>query len=113
LRENIQQKRLDLWHAKNWILHDDNAPSLLVREFLTNHDMLSLPHLPYSPDLAPADFFLFPKMKMQLSGRSFHTVAENQCKSQKVMDWLTKNYFEAAFLQWQECCDQCIAAQGD
>lgn len=26
LRENIRQKRPDLWHAKNWILHDDNAP---------------------------------------------------------------------------------------
>jgi hypothetical protein len=38
--------------------------------------MLSLPHLPYSPDLAPADFFLFPKMKMWLKGRNFHTVAE-------------------------------------
>jgi histone-lysine N-methyltransferase SETMAR len=55
LRENIRQ-------TKNWILHDDNAPchrALLIREFLPNHNMLSLPHLPYSPGLAPADFFLF------------------------------------------------------
>jgi hypothetical protein len=44
--------------------------------------MLLLPHLPYSPDLAPADFFLFLKMKMQLKGRRFHTIAEIHCESQ-------------------------------
>jgi hypothetical protein len=74
-----------MWHAKNWILHDNNAPccqALLVREFLANHNMLWLLHLPYSPDLAPADSFLFPKMKMQLKGRRFHTVAEIQRESQ-------------------------------
>jgi hypothetical protein len=41
-------------------------------------------------------------MKMQLKGRCFHTVAEIQHESQKVMDSLTQNDFEAAFQQWQE-----------
>jgi histone-lysine N-methyltransferase SETMAR len=116
LRENIRRKRSDLWCAKNWILHNDNAPchrALLVREFLTNHNMLPLPHPPYSPDLAPAYIFLFPKMKMQLKGRRFHRIADIQRKSQKVMDSLTPNDFKAAFQQWQEHCDRCIAAQGD
>jgi hypothetical protein len=79
LRENIWRKQPDPWRAKNWILHDDNAPrhrALLVREFLANHNMLSLLCPPYSPDLSPADFFLLPKMKMQLKGRRFHTVAK-------------------------------------
>jgi transposase len=92
LRENIQQKQPDLWCAKNWILHDDNAPchrALLIHEFLANHNMLLLPHPPYSTDLAPANFFHFPKMKMQLKGRRFHTVAKIQHKSQ-VMDSLTQ-----------------------
>jgi hypothetical protein len=70
--------------------------------------MLSLPHPPYSPDLAPADFFLFPKMKMQLKGRRFHSVADIQHESQKVMDSLTQNDFEAAFQQWQERCDRAL-----
>jgi hypothetical protein len=51
LRENIRRKRPDLWRAKNWILHDDNAfchRALLVREFLANQNMLPLPHPPYS-----------------------------------------------------------------
>jgi histone-lysine N-methyltransferase SETMAR len=88
LRENIQLKRPDLWRTKNSILHNDNAPchrALLVREFLANHNMVSLLRPPYSPDLAPANFH-FLKMKVQLIGRCFHTVAKIQCESQKVMD---------------------------
>jgi hypothetical protein len=48
--------------------------------------MLLLPHQHYSPDLAPADFFLFQKIKMQPNGRRFHTAAKIQCESQNEMD---------------------------
>jgi len=34
--------------------------------------------LPYSPDLAPADFFLFPKFESSLKGRRFRTVEERE-----------------------------------
>jgi transposase len=74
--------------------------ALLIHELLANHNMLSFPHPSYSPDLAPADFFLFPKMKIQLKGRHFHTVAEIQCESHKVMGSHTQNDFEATFQQW-------------
>jgi len=70
LREDIRRKRPELWCAGNWLLHDDNAPShgaLVTREFLAHKGIITLPHPPYSPDLAPCDFFLFPKMKLQLS----------------------------------------------
>jgi hypothetical protein len=36
-------------------------------EFMTNN-MVILPHPPYSLDLAPCDFALFPKLKMKLKG---------------------------------------------
>jgi len=69
LREDIRRKRPELWCAGNWLLHDDNAPShraLVIREFLAHNSIITIPHPPYSPDLAPCDFFLFPKMKLQL-----------------------------------------------
>jgi transposase len=47
-------------------LHHDNAPahsSLLIRDFLTKHETTLVPQPPYSPDLAPADIFLFTKLK--------------------------------------------------
>ncbi|UYV61867.1 hypothetical protein LAZ67_1006888 [Cordylochernes scorpioides] len=63
LREAIRQKRPDLCKNKNWLLHHDNAPahtSLLVRDFLAKNNTLMMPQPPYSPDLAPCDFFLVP-----------------------------------------------------
>jgi hypothetical protein len=41
---------------------------------------------PYSSDLAPCDFFLFPKMKLKLKGRRFDTIVEIQAESQRVLD---------------------------
>jgi hypothetical protein len=45
-----------------------------VREFLASKQMTVLEHLPYSPDLAPNDFFLFPKIKEILKGRHFDDI---------------------------------------
>jgi hypothetical protein len=42
--------------------------------------MVVIPHPPYSPDLAPCDFFLFPKMKLKLKGRRFDTTEEIQAE---------------------------------
>jgi transposase len=76
--------------------------ALLVREFFASHNMLSLPHLPYSPDLAPADFF-FLKMKIQLKGNRFHTVAKIQCESQTTTHVITKAPIEQLSLLTQQC----------
>ena len=48
-----------------------------------------IPHPPYSPDLAPCDFFLFPKMKLKLKGRRFDAITEIQAETQKVLNTLT------------------------
>jgi hypothetical protein len=47
--------------------------------------MTVIPHPPYSPDLAPCDFFLLPKMKLKLKGRRFDTIEEIQAESQRVL----------------------------
>ena len=35
-------------------------------------------HPPYSPDLAPVDYFLFPKVKSNLTGHRFNTISDIQ-----------------------------------
>jgi len=55
-------------------LHNDNAPAhtaLSVREFFVTKQITVLEHPAYSLDLAPSDFFLFPKTKEILKGRHF------------------------------------------
>jgi hypothetical protein len=68
----------ELWHNHNWLLHHDNAlvhMSLKTTEFVTNN-MVTVPYPPYSLDLAPCDFALFPKLKMKLKGQHFETVSD-------------------------------------
>jgi hypothetical protein len=48
-------------------------------------------------DLAPCDFFLFPKMKLKLKGRRFDTTEEIQAVSQRGFDTLTEKAFQEAF----------------
>ncbi|UYV60744.1 hypothetical protein LAZ67_1002091 [Cordylochernes scorpioides] len=77
LRESIRKKRPEKWISGEWMLHHDNAPAhraLSVGDFLTKNSMLTMPHPPYSPDLAPNNFFLFPRMKSVLKGHRFDTV---------------------------------------
>jgi transposase len=62
------------------MLRHDNAlahASLLIREFLAKNETTVVPQPPYSPDLAPADVFLFPKPKSTLKGRRFESTEEN------------------------------------
>jgi hypothetical protein len=59
--------------------------------------MAVIPHTPYSPDLAPCDFFLFPKMKLKLKGRLFDNTEEFQDESQSVLDTLTEKDFQEEF----------------
>jgi len=77
LRDAVHRKRPEMWENQTWMLHHDNAPahtSLLIRSYLAKHKTSVVPHPPYSPDLAPADFFLFPKLKTTLIGRRFQAI---------------------------------------
>ena len=93
LGENVRRLRPKLWREQPWLLHNDNAPShtsVLTQQFLTKNKMAVTPHQTYSPDLAPCDFFLFPKMKLKLKGRRFDTIEDTQAESQRVLDTLDR-----------------------
>jgi transposase len=47
-----------------------------VQQFLKKNGITTVLHPPppYSPDLAPSDFFLFPRMKRDLKGKHFQNV---------------------------------------
>jgi hypothetical protein len=64
-----------------------------------------VPHIPYSPDLAPADAFLFPKLKTTLKGRRFQTIEEIQENAIRELRAIIQNAFldafQEAFQQWK------------
>ena len=68
----------------------------------------TVPHPPYSPDLAPCDFWLFPK----LAGCRYDTIEEMKKAVTKVIDTFTQEDFHGAFQKLLELY-KCIAAGGD
>ena len=70
-------------------------------------------HLPYSPHLAPCDFWLFPKLKEKLRGCCYETTEELKEAVTKVIDTLTQEDFHGAFQKLLERYNMCIAAGGD
>ena len=67
LKRTIRKKRQDL-SPSGFLLHHDNAPAHTSKVVMSVQDMdiETLPHQPYSPDLAPSDYWLFPNMKDSL-----------------------------------------------
>ena len=115
LNEGIRSKPPDKWKNNNWFLHHDYAPahtSLFVRYFLTSRNITVIPQ-PYSPDLAPSDFFLFPKMKLRLKGRRFGTTEEIHAESQEIINIVTFKNFQWSMKSWETGWDCCMHAQGD
>jgi len=116
LRENVRRKKPQKLQNRNLIIHHDNAlahRSIEVPQFLAKNNMTLIPHPPYSPDLAPSNFFLFPKLKLQMKGRRFDTIEEIQEESQQVLDTIPKRDFQGCFQAWQKCWDHCICAEGE
>jgi hypothetical protein len=101
LRDAVRRKRGDKWHGQ-WFLHHDNAPShtsLVVQQFLAEKNIPVITQPPYSPDLAPSDFWLFSTLKMGLKGTRFATMdIKSNAKAQ--LRKIPKEAFRRCFQQW-------------
>jgi len=96
------------------MLHHDNAPahaSLLIRSYPAKHQTSVVPHPLYSPDLAPADFFLFPKLKTTFKVRIFQTI-EIQENAIRELRSIAESALQEAFQQRKKRWERCIACRG-
>ena len=88
-------------------------PRCSICQFLSQKNVTTLYHPPYSPHLSQPDYFLFPKLKMKLKGLHFVDVAEIQ----KAVNWrikkkVQKKEFSAAFQKLYDRAKACIYANG-
>ena len=104
-RKRFGRKRPALFKSGQWHFHN----SILVTDYLTKMSIKTVPHPPYSPDLAPCDFCLFPKLR----GCHYETIEEMKEAVTKVIDTLTQENFHGAFQKLLERYNKCIAAGGD
>jgi hypothetical protein len=115
LRETVRRRRPELW-PDAWILHHDNALAhdvLAVREFLAEKSIMKLDHSPYSPDLAPCDFWIFPKLKPALKSHRFSDIADIQGHATTILQTIPEEEFQKYFEQCKHRLTKCIGAQGD
>jgi histone-lysine N-methyltransferase SETMAR len=98
------------------VLHFDNASphtSTATQEFLHAHRMKRAPHPPFSPDLAPSDFYLFGKLKGALMGAEFADEQSLFDGVLRVLASISRDELEAVFAEWLMRLDKCIQIGGD
>ena len=110
LRERVRRRRPDMWKNASWILHHDNVPAqnaLSVKRYLAKNNIPVMEHPPYSPDLAPCYFFLFPKIKSALKGTRFESVDIVKAKATQLLNSVTQNDLQHCFQQWKIRMELC------
>jgi len=115
LRNSVGKKWPEMWSSGDWFLHHDNDPAhtaLSVQQFLEKN-MMVIPHPPYSPELAPNDFFLFSCMKHQMKGKQFADVSEMKKKTLEVLNNISTEEFLKCFQQWERYWYKCIESKGE
>ena len=83
--------------------------SILVTDYLTKMGINTVPQPPYSPDLAPCDFWLFAKLR---GCRRYETIEKMKEAVMKAIDMLTQEDFDGAFQKLLERY-KCTAGGGD
>ena len=110
------EKRRPATGFKHVRLLHDNAPahtSSIVTKFLESERVTVLPHPPYSPDLAPCDFFLFPKLKKFLSGRRYLSRQALGSAIHQYLRSIPKSVYRDAFKKWINRLKLCISHHGE
>jgi histone-lysine N-methyltransferase SETMAR len=72
-----------------------------------------LEHPTYSPDLAPSDFSLFPKLKIFLAGQRFSSNQEATAAVERYFADLTKNHYRDEIMALEHRWNKCISLKGD
>jgi histone-lysine N-methyltransferase SETMAR len=75
--------------------------------------MKSVPHPPYSPGLAPSDFYLFGDAKRCLVGLSFEDGDQPLAAVEGVLEDIEKVTLQVVFLEWMDGFRKCIAINGE
>lgn len=94
------------------MLHDGARPHITksVKAYLNQVGITIIDHPPYSPDLAPSDFWLFDTIKQQLSD---HTTVESLKRQiTSIVENIPKEQYLKTLKKWLERLDLCIKNDG-
>lgn len=115
LRDAVREKRRGKLTQGVLLLHD-NAPVHKAQVAMAAVQRMGfeiLEHPPYSPDLAPSDFYLFPKMKKELRGKKFSSDEEVKSAISAYFDDKEKSFFFDGINKLIDRSNKCIRVKGE
>jgi len=115
LRRKMHANRPDLLENGVLILHDKARPTLGkdVRELLDGYSWEVLPHPPYSPEMSPPDFDLFPKLKINICRVRFSTLEDLSASITRRVRQLSCSRDLTGVMDLPKCWDAVIRQKGD
>ena len=72
-----------------------------------------LPHPPYSPDIAPSDYWLFADLKKMLQGKRFGWNEEVIAETEAYFEAKDKSFYKHSIEKLEKIWNDCIALEGD
>ena len=115
LKEEIAKKRPQM-KKKKVLFHQDNAPcqkSIATMAKLHELHLELLLHTPYSPDLAPSNYWLYADLKRMLQGKRFSFNKEVISETEVYFEAKDKSFYEKGIKLLEKCWNQCITLEGD
>jgi [histone H3]-lysine36 N-dimethyltransferase SETMAR len=115
LRGNIKSQRRGMLR-RGVLLQDDNASPHkceLSKKTVADLGFESVPHPPYSPDLAPSDFYLFGKLKEQLRGTHFTDNDELKIAVTDFFEDQAEDFYKTGILSLKHRWQKCVTLRGD
>ena len=115
LLNRIRRVRPGMCESGDWFILHDNAPShnaTIVEHFLAQRKVTVLEHPLYSPDLAPDNCFLFPKVKPHFKGRLFDSISDIQKAVTSTLNTFAKDDFYKGIQKLYDRANLCVQLEG-
>ncbi|KAG8231260.1 hypothetical protein J437_LFUL011114 [Ladona fulva] len=92
------------------LLHDNTRPQVYpqTQDLLKGFRWTVIPHPPYSPDLAPSDYHLFPKLKEHLGGQRFWTDDEVKEEVTCFLNRLVAEFYDMGIQKLEYRLQKCL-----
>lgn len=115
LKQAIRDKRKGRLTKGVCLLHDNARPHVArkILELLAKFGWDVLEHPPYSPDLAPSDYHVFPALKEHLSGQRFENDEEVTEAVNRFLREAGKNWYDTGINKLVVRLQKCIDRNGD
>ncbi|KAL4136464.1 hypothetical protein QTP88_008012 [Uroleucon formosanum] len=84
-----------------------------VSRFLTSKNIAVLPQAPYSPDMSPCDFFLFPQTKLVVKGTHFESITDIQNAVTRVLQDIPVEAFQKCYESWKKRWNQYLRSSSN